>query len=120
VVVSGERRREERGPGPERVTVPVLQVIDVFLAEPERDDWFALEICRRTGLGSGSVAQILFRLQSWGWLVSRWEEAGAAHRNGRPRRRFYRLTGLGAGEARRLLRQRFPGIQRWAPSGGPA
>ena len=43
--------------GPARVTVPVLQVIDLLLAEPSRDDWFALEICRQTGLGSGTVAQ---------------------------------------------------------------
>ena len=106
--------------GPERVTVPVLQVIDILLAEPERDDWFALEICRRTGLGSGTVAQILFRLMSWGWLTSHWEDTGEAHRHGRPRRRFYQLTGAGAAEAHRLLRARFPGIQRWAPSGGQA
>src|SRR5215472_8366819 len=41
--------------GPKRVTIPVLQVIDVFLYAPRRDDWFALEICRRTSLGSGTV-----------------------------------------------------------------
>jgi DNA-binding PadR family transcriptional regulator len=95
----------------------VLQVIDLFLAEPGREDWFALDICRRTKLGSGTVAQILFRLHDWGWLDSRWEEAGEAHRRGRPRRRFYRLTGPGATQAREFLRQRFPGIPRWASSG---
>jgi len=103
--------------GPKRVTIPVLQVIDVFLYEPRRDDWFALEICRRTSLGSGTVAQILFRLEQWGWLTSRWEDATEAHSRGRPRRRFYQLTGLGATEAQRLVRQRFPGIQRWASTG---
>lgn len=103
--------------GPKRVTIPVLQVIDVFLYEPRRDDWFALEICRRTNLGSGTVAQILFRLEQWGWLISRWEDATEAHSRGRPRRRFYQLTGMGATEARSLVRQRFPGIQRWASTG---
>jgi len=107
---------EERG-GPVRVTVPVLQVIDLLLAEPDRDDWFALEICRQTGLGSGTVAQILFRLQDWGWVSSRWEDATEAHRQGRPRRRFYRLTGQGAAAARQVLRRRFPGIARWASAG---
>lgn len=108
--------KEERT-GPARVTVPVLQVIDLLLAEPSRDDWFALEICRQTGLGSGTVAQILFRLQDWGWVNSHWEDATEAHRQGRPRRRFYSLTGQGAAEARQVLRQRFPGIARWAHLG---
>ena len=105
--------------GPKRVTVPVLQVIDLFLAEPGREDWFALEICRQTRLGSGTVTQILFRLQEWGWVTSRWEDATEAHRQGRPRRRFYQLTGLGARESREVLRQRFPGIPRWASAGEP-
>jgi DNA-binding MarR family transcriptional regulator len=103
--------------GPVRVTVPVLQVIDRLLAEPSRDDWFALEICRQTGLGSGTVAQILFRLQDWGWVRSRWEDATEAHREGRPRRRFYSLTGRGVAEARDVLRRRFPGIAGWASAG---
>src|SRR5207237_1051559 len=71
--------------GPTRVTVPVLQVIDLLLAQPSRDDWFALEICRQTGLGSGTVAQILFRLRDWGWVTSSWEDATEAHRQGRRR-----------------------------------
>ena len=103
--------------GPARVTVPVLQVIDLLLAEPGREDWFALDICRQTGLGSGTVAQILFRLQDWGWVSSRGEDATEAHRHGRPRRRFYHLTGQGAAAAREVLRQRFPGMARWAPAG---
>jgi PadR family transcriptional regulator, regulatory protein PadR len=107
---------EGRG-GPVRVTVPVLQVLDLLLAEPERDDWFALEICRQTGLGSGTVAQILFRLQDWGWASSRWEDATEAHRQGRPRRRFYHLTGQGVTEARQVIRRRFPGVTRWATAG---
>lgn len=102
------------------MTVPVLQVLDLLLAAPGRDDWFALDICRRTGLGSGTVAQILFRLQDWGWVRSRWEDATEAHRQGRPRRRFYELTGQGAAEAREILRRRFPGIARWAASGEQA
>ena len=110
----------DRSAGPRRVTIPVLQVIDLLLTEPAREDWFALEICRRTGLGSGAVVQILFRMQGWGWVSSRWEETTEAHRQGRPRRRFYQLTGQGAAEAREILRQRFPGMARWAASGWPA
>lgn len=100
--------------GPKRITIPVLQIIDLLLAEPHREDWFALEVCRRTGLGSGTVVQILLRLQEWGWVTDRWEDASEAHRLGRPRRRLYQLTGLGATEARDVVRRRFPGIARWA------
>ena len=112
-------RANGRG-GPARVTVPVIQVLDLLLAEPARDDWFALDICRQTGLGSGTVAQILFRLQDWGWVRSHWEDANEAHSQGRPRRRFYELTGHGAAEAREVLRRRFPGIARWATAGEQA
>lgn len=117
--MAGKGTSRPDGGGPRRVTIPVLQVIDLFLGQPERDDWFALEICRQTGLGSGTVTQILFRLQEWGWVTSHWEEMTEAHRQGRPRRRFYQLTGLGASEARQVLRERFPGIGRWATGSEP-
>ena len=97
------------GAGPRKVTVPTLQLIDVLLSEPTRRDWFGLELCRRTGLGSGTVAQILYRLEEWRWLESRWEDAAAAAAQRRPRRRFYRLTGEGERAARELIRRRFPG-----------
>jgi hypothetical protein len=106
--------------GPQRVTVPVLQVLDLLLAEPARDDWFALEVCRKTRLGSGSVVQILLRLQEWGWVTSQWEDATAAHHQGRPRRRFYQLTGHGAAAAREVMRERFPGMPHWASDGAPS
>lgn len=117
-MTSGPARRTDEG-GPQRVTMPVVQVLDLLLAEPARDDWFALEICRRTRLGSGSVVEILFRLQKWGWVTSRWEDASEAHRQGRPRRRFYQLTGQGAAAAREVMRERFPGLTRWASGGAP-
>jgi DNA-binding MarR family transcriptional regulator len=99
--------------GPKKVTVPTLQVLDLFLANPGRVDIFALELCRQTGLGSGTVSQILFRLEQWGWAKSYWEDAGKAHGMGRPRRRFYRLTGVGERRARELVRTRFPGRLGW-------
>src|SRR5262249_60323700 len=100
--------------GSKRIAIPVLQVLGVLLAEPPRDEWFAVEVGRRAGLGSGTVVQILLRLQEWGWVTDRWEDVSEAHRLGRPRRRFYQLTGLGATEARDVVLRRFPGIARWA------
>jgi DNA-binding MarR family transcriptional regulator len=106
--------------GPKKVTIPTLQVLDLFLANPGRDDIFALELCRQTGLGSGTVTQILFRLEQWGWAESRWEDLVTAHGMGRPRRRFYRLTGAGDRAARELVKARFPGLLGWHVRGGLA
>ena len=42
----------------------------------------------------GTVYKALSRLEEFGLLTSRWEDAAAAE--GRPRRRLYELTGQGA------------------------
>jgi DNA-binding PadR family transcriptional regulator len=88
----------------------------MLLSEPTRDDWYALQICRTTKLGSGTVVQVLFRIEKWGWVESRWEEEAAAHEDGRPRRRFYALTALGARGARRLIDDRLPKLLRFKPA----
>lgn len=100
------------------MTVPTLQILDVLLSDPGRSDWFAFELCRQTRLASGTVTQLMFRLERWGWVASRWEDAVVAHGDGRPRRRFYRLTSLGRRSAVQLMRQRLPGLMRWSPDGG--
>jgi PadR family transcriptional regulator PadR len=53
---------------------------------------------------TGSVYPILARLEQAGWLESDWETENPEV--GRPRRRFYRLTGDGASNARSLLLER--------------
>ncbi|WP_211323041.1 PadR family transcriptional regulator [Amycolatopsis palatopharyngis] len=47
----------------------------------------------------GTLYKALSRLEEFGLLSSRWEDAAAAQ--GRPRRRLYELTGHGAHVARR-------------------
>jgi PadR family transcriptional regulator PadR len=44
--------------------------------------------------GHGTLYKALSRLEEFGLLISRWEDAAAAE--GRPRRRLYELTGQGA------------------------
>jgi PadR family transcriptional regulator PadR len=51
--------------------------------------------------GHGTLYKALSRLEEFGLLVSRWEDAEAAE--GRPRRRLYALTGEGARVAERAL-----------------
>jgi len=48
----------------------------------------------------GTLYKALSRLEEFGLLTSRWENAAAAA-EGRPRRRLYELTGKGAGVAER-------------------
>jgi PadR family transcriptional regulator PadR len=49
----------------------------------------------------GTLYKALGRLEEFGLLTSRWEDAAAAE--GRPRRRLYALTGEGARVAERTL-----------------
>jgi PadR family transcriptional regulator PadR len=49
--------------------------------------------------GHGTLYKALSRLEQFGLLVSRWEDAEADQ--GRPRRRLYELTGAGARAAER-------------------
>jgi DNA-binding PadR family transcriptional regulator len=51
--------------------------------------------------GHGTLYKALGRLEEFGLLSSRWEEAEAAE--GRPRRRLYELTGEGARVAEQAL-----------------
>jgi PadR family transcriptional regulator PadR len=97
-----------------RVTGPLIKVLSVLLEVGQAgDEAYGLEISRRTGLKSGTLYPILDRLEDAGWVESRWEESEPS-RNGRPRRRFYRLTSAGAHEARATLAEYgVSGTVRW-------
>src|SRR5918992_2222125 len=51
--------------------------------------------------GHGTLYKALSRLEEFGLLTSRWEDAAAAE--GRPRRRLYELTGQGVGVAEQAV-----------------
>jgi len=51
--------------------------------------------------GHGTLYKALGRLEEFGLLSSRWEDAAAPE--GRPRRRLYELTGEGARVAERVV-----------------
>jgi hypothetical protein len=57
--------------GPQRVTLPTLQILAAFMADPARDDWYGRALSVHTSLGSGTVLQCLYRLENWGWRESR-------------------------------------------------
>jgi PadR family transcriptional regulator len=57
---------------------------------------YGLDLVARTGLASGTVYPTLARLRRSGLVETRWEDQRVAEREGRPRRRYYRLTADGA------------------------
>lgn len=71
------------------MTLPTQLVLQVLVADPSAE-LYGLELCRAAGLPSGTIHPILARLEKAGWVISRWEEVDV-HREGRPRRRYYRV-----------------------------
>lgn len=84
-----------------RMTLPTQLVLRAMLADPTQEK-YGLQICTEAGLPSGTIHPILARLEGLGWLESRWEDADP-RQQGRPRRRYYRLTPDGAEHARLAL-----------------
>lgn len=75
---------------PPRMTLPTQLVLQVLLAEPTRE-MHGLQICRAANVPDGTIHAALARLEGCGWLESRWEDI-APGADGRPRRRYYRLS----------------------------
>jgi PadR family transcriptional regulator PadR len=87
-----------------RMTLTTQLVLRALLADPARE-MYGLQICAGAGLPSGTIHPILARLEHrYGWLTSRWEDIKPED-EGRPRRRYYRLTEDGAERARIALAQ---------------
>ena len=84
-----------------RITGPTLKVLGALLLG--HDELSGADISRATKLASGTLYPILFRLERAGWLESRWED-NDPKALGRPRRRLYRVTELGAQSARAALK----------------
>lgn len=97
-----------------RMTLPTQLVLRALLADPTAE-YYGAEIGEAAGLMSGTVHPILARLESIGWVESRWEDVDPRVA-GRPARRYYRITAIGAEQARtELARMRQPQPGRLAP-----
>jgi len=95
-----------------RITGPTLKVLGEFFVRPT-NPLSGIEISRTTGLASGTLYPILFRLEEAGWLESEWEEVVPALVK-RPRRRLYRITALGQMNARVSFRELLPRTPEFA------
>lgn len=100
-------------PATVRLTYPTALVLLALRAGVR----YGFDIIDESGLRSGTVYPILRRLEEAGLVRSEWEAAAPARREGRPPRRYYRLTGAGAlsaGEAH----ARFPRLGQVIQSAG--
>ena len=86
-----------------RITAQTLKVLTALIADTQ-DEVSGAEIARSTNLASGTLYPILIRLEEAGWLESRWETEDP-HELGRPRRRLYRITGVGVRRAKATFRE---------------
>jgi PadR family transcriptional regulator PadR len=95
-----------------RLTGPTLKVLRELLEHPT-ERLSGSEISRTTGLASGTLYPILFRLEEAGWLESEWEEISPTLAK-RPRRRLYRMTGVGQRNALAAFRTIVPRVPEFA------
>lgn len=89
-----------------RITGPTLKVIGQILTASDSGISGA-EISKATGVPSGTLYPILFRLEKAGWASSEWEECDPSEL-GRPRKRLYQLTAAGARESKLVFRGLVP------------
>jgi PadR family transcriptional regulator len=80
---------------------------------------YGFDIIDATGLPSGTVYPLLRRLERTGCVASRWESQAKAAREGRPARKYYRITGEGR-EFIARARTRFAALERALRPGRPA
>ena len=99
-----------------RMSGQTLKVLGALMGTPG-GELSGTEIGKQAGLQSGTLYPILARLEACGWLDSRWED-GDPKEMGRPRRRYYQLTGVGQTRARAEGRKlsELVGRLAWVPA----
>lgn len=95
-----------------RLSTETRYVLLALLDGPRETYGFA--IAQATGLPSGSIYPILRRLEERGWILSRWETIDES-REGRRRRRYYRLTDDGFRHAQDAVAVQAPILRRLIP-----
>ncbi|WP_327436616.1 MULTISPECIES: PadR family transcriptional regulator [Streptomyces] len=80
--------------GEPRMTMATRAVLYALLKHPA-EEHYGLQIADAADLPGGTIYPILIRLEQCGWLESRWEEIDISV-EGRPKRRYYRLSEKGA------------------------
>lgn len=74
-----------------RLSITAVSVLQAIAAGYQ----YGFDIIDQTGLPSGTIYPALGRLERDGMVKSAWENERDAHAEGRPARRYYRLTAPG-------------------------
>lgn len=74
-----------------RLSITAVSVLQAVASGFE----YGFDIIDTIGLPSGTVYPALSRLERDGYVRSAWEDERRAHRDGRPARRYYRITAPG-------------------------
>lgn len=102
------------------MTLQTQLVLQALLRNPARE-LYGRQLAEETGLMPGTTHPILLRLEKEGWVTSRKEDIDP-HAEGRPARRYYRLTADGAAQASAALagarRPRHAALRDLAGEGG--
>lgn len=96
-----------------RLTITAVSVLHAIANGSE----YGFDVIDQTGLPSGTVYPALSRLERDGYVRSAWEDEAKAHAEGRPARRYYRLTAPGVkvlAEAASFYRALLPAKPRTA------
>lgn len=96
------------------MTTQTLVVLSTMLNDPD-SDWYGSELSKLSGLKPGTIYPILDRLLKVEWLQRRWEEIDPTV-EGRPRRRLYRLTGVGERAAQLALGEHIASLRQTGPA----
>lgn len=76
-----------------RLTQPALKVLRALFEQP-KEGLSGADFARITGVSSGTLYPLLSKFERVGWVKGQWELSEPSE-IGRPRRRFYKLTGTG-------------------------
>jgi PadR family transcriptional regulator PadR len=95
-----------------KLTVHTLRLLSLLLEHPD-EPVYGLRLAKSIKVPTGTIYPLLARLQRAGWLEATWEELDETE-EGRPRRRFYKLTGLGEIRARAVIEEHLASL---APTG---
>uniref|UniRef100_UPI002F910D2C PadR family transcriptional regulator n=1 Tax=Streptomyces sp. NBC_01562 TaxID=2975879 RepID=UPI002F910D2C len=84
-----------------KLTPAVVRLLQAFLEDPEAPH-FGAELTKKAHVSSGSLYPALRRFEAAGWVEGETEDIDPSEA-GRPARRYYTLTPLGAREAHLAL-----------------
>lgn len=86
-----------------RLTHQTLKVLRAFVNQPTRA-LAGSDIMKEKRIWSGTLYPILSRLEAAGWLESEWESVDPS-KEGRPRKKLYRITAVGQQKALEAFRE---------------